>query len=79
MAAADLHDIAAKHAKSAQNPSPHFSHLMNRYVSDKPIPTPTTTIPPFARKPVFAIAIAANQPCLFWQLATRNWQLKTDN
>ncbi|MBZ0281941.1 MAG: hypothetical protein K8L97_14465, partial [Anaerolineae bacterium] len=34
--------------------------------------------PPFARKPIFAIAIAANHPCLFWKLATRNWQLKTD-
>jgi len=27
MAAADLHDIAAKHAKFAQKPSSHFSHF----------------------------------------------------
>jgi len=33
MAAADLPDIAAKHAKYAQNPSPHFSQMMNRYMS----------------------------------------------
>ncbi len=54
-------------AKSAQNAVLHlqklqnFSHIINLYLSDKPIPT-TTTILPFARKPIFAIAIAATHP-----------------
>jgi len=55
----------------------HFSHIMNRYLSDKPIPTTTTptTIPPFARKPFFAIAIAA----IAAMALTKNQELKTNN
>ncbi|MBZ0280993.1 MAG: hypothetical protein K8L97_09645 [Anaerolineae bacterium] len=54
-----------KRAKFAQKSVSHFSqlphlpHIINLYVSDKPIPTTTPTAPPLARKPIFAIAIAA--------------------
>ncbi len=68
-----LHKIPVQNVKKLQN----LSHLINLYVSPKPVPTPTpTTIPPLRANP-FSPSQPPQSPqtlsVFFWQLITGNW------